>query len=145
MVKWKVEGLFKGNAEKCFNEIQEIGDSYTPDDIVEKAKDETSELHKCFDWDDTVAAHKWRKHTARIICNSLVLVVQKEEKEPKMFKLIQNTGLGDGYEPSIKVYSNPSKYNALLERMKADAVRFVDRYETLDEAAQIIYEMRKVI
>lgn len=30
MIVWKFDGLYKGDAEKCFSEIQSIGESATP-------------------------------------------------------------------------------------------------------------------
>ena len=56
MVVWKVKGLYKADAEKVYSEITALGDSFSPDQIVEAAKDEKSELHKCFDWNDTCMA-----------------------------------------------------------------------------------------
>lgn len=145
-VEWKFDGLFKADAERVYDEIQEIGDSYTADDILEKAKDENTELHKCFDWDDSIAAYKWRRHTARQICTSLVLkVVESEHEPPKKFRVIQNTREGDGYEPSVRIYANPRKMNILLERMKEDSRRFIDRYKSLPEASEIILAMEEVI
>lgn len=50
-------GLFKGvDPMKVANEIMEIGESVTPRQIVDRARDENSELHKCFEWDDAKAA-----------------------------------------------------------------------------------------
>ena len=49
MVEWKVKGLYKADAETVYREITSLGDKFSPEDIVEAAKDESSELHKCFD------------------------------------------------------------------------------------------------
>lgn len=145
-IEWKVKGLFKADAEKCYNEIQEIGDNYSAEDVVEKAKDESTELHKCFEWDDAEASRKYRIIQARHICGNLVLTVVESEKEPpKQFRMIQNVMDGDGYESSVKIFSNPQKLNALLERMKEDARKFIDRYESLPEAQSAIIELKKVI
>lgn len=147
-IEWKLKGQFNADAERVYHELQEIGDTYTPDDVLERAKDETSELHKCFEWDDTVAAYRWRKQTARMVCNSIVLTVVEDDTDepPKQFRLIQHTGEEEeGYESAVKLYTNPEKFNRLLERMKRDANTFIARYETLPEAAEIITAMRAVI
>lgn len=145
-ITWKKGSAFNADAEKCYNEIQEIGESYTPDDVLERAKDVTSELHKCFDWDDSIAAYKWRKHTARLICNSIVLtVVEADDEPPKQFRLIHHDDEEKAYQPAVKFFTNPDKYSRLMERMREDAQKFIDRYESLPEAADIIMEMRKVI
>lgn len=55
--------FFKADATKCASEIMEICDqmeSATPQQILEKARDESTELHKCFTWDDSIAAEKYR-------------------------------------------------------------------------------------
>lgn len=55
---WKTgtDGLYKADAQKVAEEILSIGESATPAQIVDRAKDESAELHKCFEWDDTAAA-----------------------------------------------------------------------------------------
>ena len=145
-IDWRIKGIFNADAEKCFNEIQELGDHYEAEDVLERAKDPDSELHKCFLWDDTEAARRYRLRQARDVCASIVIkVVEVEAQPPKQFRLIQNTGKGDGYEPAKKIFTNPDKYSKLLERMKTDANIFINRYESLAEAAEIILEMKKVI
>ena len=72
---WKpgMEHLFKADANQVANEIADIGENATPKQIVEKARNESTELHKCFDWDDTTAAEKWRIQQARQVVCCLVI------------------------------------------------------------------------
>ena len=57
MVVWKFNNLYKADAEKVSKEIESISNA-TPSRILEYARNENSELHKCFEWDDTIAAEK---------------------------------------------------------------------------------------
>ena len=42
--EWRIKGIYKADAQKV---ADEIGDKkVTPQEILEKARDETSELHK---------------------------------------------------------------------------------------------------
>lgn len=59
-IEWKIKGLYKADPVKVYEEINSIGEEYTPADIVELAEDPGSELHKCFEWDDSIAADKYR-------------------------------------------------------------------------------------
>ena len=60
--EWRIKGIYKADAQKV---ADEIGDKkVTPQEILEKARDETSELHKCFEWDDSVAAERYRLQQA---------------------------------------------------------------------------------
>lgn len=87
MIAWSTgigEKLYKGvSAPKVYDEIAAIGDSATPEQIVEAARDESSELHKCFTWNDTEAADKWRKQEARQIRHFLVIRNDKNRKRRK--------------------------------------------------------------
>lgn len=69
----KVKGLYKADAAAVYSEITALGDSFSPDQIVEAARDENTELHKCFTWDDTTAAASWRRHQARMLIAQLVI------------------------------------------------------------------------
>lgn len=63
-IKWRIEGIFKANAAKCLDEIGRDTE-ITPEQVLEKARDEQSELHKCFEWNDSIAAEKYRLQQAR--------------------------------------------------------------------------------
>ena len=80
-IQWKIDGIFKADAAKVY---QEIGsENVTPESVLEKAKDKKSELHKCFDWDDKSAANKYRLQQARQIIQFIVTVPDKKEEPPK--------------------------------------------------------------
>ena len=68
--EWKIKGIFKAEAQKVADEIGE--NKVTPQEVLEKARDENSELHKCFEWNDSVAAEKYRLQQARAIIINLV-------------------------------------------------------------------------
>lgn len=62
----EVASLYKGiDAQMVADEIANIGEAVTAEQIVDKAKDENTELHKCFTWDDEAAAEKYRIIEAR--------------------------------------------------------------------------------
>lgn len=144
MIVWAGTG-FRGNAEAVYHEIQTLGNSYTPDDIVELAKDESTELHKCFEWDDTIAAEKWRRHTARLICCSLQVVVEKEEKEPVTYRLIQNDRSEQAYKPVTMTVRNDAEYDRLLKQAKLELKAFKERYKKITELETVIDEIDRIV
>ena len=143
-IEWKLKDIFKADAEKCYREIEEMGEAVSPEQIVDKAKNKKTELHKCFDWNDKSAAHKYRLMTARKICQHIVVTVIEEDEatEPMKFRLIQNTS--DGYDTMIRIQEQPDKLQELTERMKEDAENFVERYNTLPIAQQAITQLKKL-
>lgn len=54
--------------------------SITPDLVVKDAEDSSSPLHELFEWDDSVAGHKYRLDQARQVITSVRVVLTTEHK-----------------------------------------------------------------
>lgn len=146
MIKWKNPGFFKEvDAEKVHAEIESLGELYQASDIVDKARNPESELHKCFEWDDSEAAEKYRQFQARQIVDNLLIVVEREEKEPTEFRLYQSTGRGKGYAKSTVIARDIDEYKALLDRALAELEAFKRRYEHIAELQNVIEEIENLL
>lgn len=133
IVSWKIEGLFKANAQKVY---EEIGDtSVSPEEVLEKARNEKSELHKCFEWDNSVAAEKFRLQQARQIIQLLVIIPQKKTDEP--VRVFSITSQRNTYQPTRLFLQQPDEYQILLKRAKIELAEFKKRYKTLSELEEI--------
>lgn len=98
---WKLKGLAKGiNPEDAVNEltrIQSLYGSITPELIVQSAEDESSVLHKFFEWDDTRAGRLWRIQQARILLNNIQVTVISDG-ETREIDVYEVTSKKDGYQ-----------------------------------------------
>lgn len=137
MVEWKVKGLYKADAEAVYREITSLGDKFSPEDIVEAAKDESSELHKCFEWDDEKAAQKWRLHTARMLVNQLVVRTETSDNIPVAVRVISSASEVNTYVPTKMLIKSESDYADLLARAKRELQAFQQKYSTLSELQEI--------
>lgn len=137
IAKWRKGARYSADPEVVAAEIMSLGDEVTAKDVLELAKDEDTELHKCFTWDDTVAAERYRLIQAREVIRFLVI---KEEKEPtkrpevRFFYKIDNDR---GYEPTKIIARDEDKYKALLEQAYAELRRFKAKYSMLEELSEI--------
>ena len=125
--------VFKADAQKVADEISSIGLSVRPEEIVDKARDESTELHKCFEWDDTKAAERYRLHQARqIVCHLIVKEVDNapQKQEVRFFYKTDNT---EGYKPVEYIMRNENEYQKLLERALSELLAFQKKYSTLKE------------
>lgn len=137
-VTWGVM-KFKADAQKCYEEIQSLGDSYTTAEIVELAKDKTTELHKCFDWNNREAAEKWRLHQARLICCSLTVKVQDSPERPAVsYRVIQHDREDMAYKPVVLTVRNEEEYDRLLNQALAELNSFKLRYSKIVELQEVI-------
>lgn len=141
VAKWSATGTrFGADAQKCYEEIMQICDdleSASPQDILEKARDESTELHKCFTWDDSVAAERWRVHEARVITRQLVIREQEVPKDRPEVRLFYKTDNESGYKPTELIVQKEDEYKALLKRAYDELRAFKQKYSMLKELQEI--------
>lgn len=137
---WRTPGIFKADPQKVCDELKDLGDEFTPDEIVEKAKNSTTELHKCFEWDNDVAAEKYRLHQARMITSNLVFLKESdvEEEQPVLVRVYNKTEQTGGYKPPDRVFTQADEYEKLLKRATAELHQFKVKYSMLKELDYIL-------
>lgn len=136
-VKWKVPGLFKADPNKVHLELQTL-EEVTPDAIVELAENKDSVLHNLFEWDDKVAAGKWRKQQARIImCNLVIEETKDEDSEPTLVRLYHKADDHTEYHELSFFVQHEDEYEKLLKQAKRDLESFKTKYHILKELKNI--------
>ena len=78
---------------------------YTPEQIVEAARDKKSEIHRFFNWDDAKAAHLYRLDQARLMVRCLVVITDGGKTMPKAVHV--KVDCGDG--KTLRTYMNVDK------------------------------------
>ena len=142
-VTWGVV-KFKADPEKCYREIESLGEC-KPDEIVDYARNRNTELHKCFEWDDTKAAERWRIQQARIICNSLTVVVETIQHDPIEVRVIEHDTADKVYRPIVATVRNEDQYARLLRSAKEELAAFKKRYQSIKELGAIIDDIEKLL
>ncbi len=129
---WKTTG-FSADANKVGKELEELERknlTITRKDVLEKARDKNTELHKCFDWDDSIAGEKWRLQQATYVLTSIS--VKNEEVEPTRYFVNVKTVNEEKIYKNIKaVIQNEEEFNQLLERAKNEFVSYKQKYEKM--------------
>jgi hypothetical protein len=137
--KWKHGyGFYKADAQKVAEEIMGIGDEVKAEQVLEKARDESTELHKCFEWDDSIAGEKYRLWQAR---NVICMIVIEEEKVPTdrpEIRILHKTERDGGYKPIQIIVKQKDEYEKLLERAWAELRAFKQKYSSLTELEPIL-------
>lgn len=138
---WKTD-FFKGkaDAQKVAEEISSIGDSVSPEQIVDFARDEGTELHKLFEWDDTKAAELYRRGQARNILCSIVIVENDPQKPawpPVRYFHKENKDYSGGYKQTITILQNDEGHRNLLEQAMMELRAFKKKYHMLEELSEI--------
>ena len=136
-VEWKVKGIFKADPESVYSEITALGDTFSPEMIVEAAKNENSELHKCFTWDDTIAAENWRRHQARMLVAQLVVKTESKSGETVAVRVVSTTSIRNEYTPTAMLVKSEQGYEDLLARAIKELKAFQQKYQIIEELREI--------
>ena len=142
LATWKAGiGVFHAaDAQMCAEEILSIGEEATAKQIVDKARNAETELHKCFEWDNDIAAEKYRIEQARDIAANLVIrrteeQIEREEPEIRVFHKPTSTS---GYKPLQVIVQHQDEYQELLKRAYAELHAFKIKYQNLQELDYIL-------
>ena len=138
---WKIEGIYKADANLVAQEISDLGDAFNCQQIVEKARNKETELHKCFEWDDSIAAEKYRLKQAQSVITQLVIVKNNTSTahEKTNIRLIVNDGSGTNtYKPLTVIVRKEDEYEKLLEKARAELSAFKKKYSCLTELEEIL-------
>ena len=138
--EWRIKGIYKADAQKV---ADEIGDKkVTPQEILEKARDETSELHKCFEWDDSVAAERYRLQQAGNVLRMLVFTPKTSEEQP--VRCFHITMEKNTYQPTQQFLVQENEYQILLKKALNELETFKRKYHTLSELEQVFEAIESI-
>lgn len=116
---WKdgMDSFYKGvRAEEVVAELNKINaEAITPEQIVDAARDEKSILHQFFEWDDAVAAEKYRQNQAQQMLLKITYVTDDEDTRPKRYYHNVTYSTGE-YHPVQYIFEHEDAYELLKKR-----------------------------
>ena len=113
---------------------EENGDFLSPETVVEKAKPKASPIHDFFEWDNSVAAEKYRVWQARYLLGRIEVIVQSdgEDDQVRAFHNISVQTDGDeherGYVTLRDVQANADYLEIVLENALDEIKAWQKRY-----------------
>ena len=115
-----------------------------PQDVVDEAKNPQNPLHKCFCWDDEVAAYNYRIVQARQLIRICITKVEALEEPVRVYVSLEPDRVDGGYRTLTDVMTNEDFKNQLLLQAKRDMRTFEQKYFRLDELAEVFTAMRQL-
>lgn len=115
----------------------------TPSAVVEAARDVRSPLHRHFEWDDSKAAHAYRKDQAR----EIIRVIRAEENgsTPTRAFLSVSDGSGVSYRTAQEVMASVELQLAVLKAAERDLDAFTARYRDLVDICDDVRAAREKV
>ena len=162
MAKTIARALFRymGNVKSYEERVKIINENHvkgTPKELVEAARDVNSPLHNEFEWNDGVAAQRYREMQAGYIIRSIELKITYLPTETKRIDLhvtevgneVQTANVqfyhaldkdGTGYENIFSICEDEEKTDKLFENCKKDINSFREKYNTLRGTLPKLFE-----
>ena len=150
-VKWKTGTYFKANANDALKEIEALNEShggYAPDgSLVAHARDPKSVLHKDFEWDDSIAGHKFRLETEKKIKRSLVVVTEQAngiKNKPIEIRLFQRAKVKCNNKTqriwlnTFDMLKDEEGRLQLVEQARKELEAFERKYDALNELSDVL-------
>lgn len=108
----------------------------TPQKLVDVSRPEDAPLHDAFEWDDSVAAEKYRENQGRYLIRSIE-VVYKSDETTRAFVTLQRTASDHEYHSIDAVLKNSNDTEQLLAQAKRELDAFKRKYAQLNQLADV--------
>jgi hypothetical protein len=105
------------------------------EDVLSEARDESSPLHKHFEWDDSEAAEQYRRQQARsLIQKCKITLIDTQPIEIRAFvSLPTDRDNGGGYRLTSEVMNDERMKAELLRDIKLTIARWTQKLHLLDQ------------
>lgn len=146
--KWRTFD-YPVSAQKAGEHIEELDRQYgevTPKILVDDARPEEALMHPLYEWDDSVAAEKYRCSQARKIMSELITVqVSKEElelEEPiRAFVSVKPRNESASFRPIVAALSEEETRNQVIANARLELDAYERKYRGIVDIIPILKEM----
>ena len=154
---WKAGYRSRVSAAVAHDAISAIRDAnggfMSRQDVVDASAPLEAPLHRCFEWQDALAANKWRCHQAGQIIRYLLIVREEPDgrassgkREPRILHVhVPSEGGGSRYKTVEDALGNKEDREFVLRQALAALRGFRARYAFLDEMARVISAIDDVV
>ena len=144
-----VQRVYKVDANvfgEMLESMERNGAEITPRSVLDIAKNPDSPIHDDFEWDDTVAAEKYRLEQARrmIVCLKRV-DAEEVQKDYKLRAVVSTPGGNNVYVPLQTALGREDYKAHLLKQAKNDSEIFLAKYRKLEELSAVVGAMTEFI
>lgn len=133
---------------KIIEKIEQENGSCTASALLDEARSEDSALHCLFEWNDTVAAEKYRHTQATQIITALVVTYEEDTDSPKTVRAFANVtddnSKTGNFVTIARALSEKDSRNIVLQRALAELKAFKAKYSMLVELAELFDDINRL-
>lgn len=146
--KFRKGSFYAGDPQEIGEELEKIrieNEGFLdPENVIDKAKNQTSVLHSIFEWNNTKAANEFRLWQARNLIGSIVVKYQDgTEDDMRYYISVRVPEMNERrYYPVDLAIKRQDLNEQLLESAYQDMQMFIKKYEHLRELARVLDVVR---
>jgi len=131
-VSWGI-AKYKADPQKAYEEIKSHGE-FTPENVLDVARNPQSVIHDDFEWRDDVAGEKFRLIQARRMIQCFVVVRDNPRtKEKETYRALEISSKPKTYKPRQFFVEEADEYKLLLTRATNELKSIRNRYSKIAE------------
>ena len=146
--EWKYNMPIKAQiVGEHFERLEKQQGHITPKIVLESARSETSAIHPCFEWNDDVAAEKYRETQAGLLIRNLtVKMIETGEKQTEPVRAYVSIKQSDSSEfiSLQNVLKDDELTQKMLEQAKNELNAFAKKYSALQELSKVFEAIAEV-
>lgn len=113
--------------------------------MVDASRPEDAPLHSLFEWNDSVAAEKYREDQARCIIRHVCIMQDDDQQEAEPIRaFFQIESDSSDYEPTMVIMNDDEKRERLLDIAKRELTAFKNKYRQLTELSKVFAAIDEV-
>jgi hypothetical protein len=133
---------------ETIDRMMETRGEITPAEVVEESRPANAPLHPLFEWDDSVAAEKYREDQARAVIRSYVIIVRddqgNEHQELRNVSIAQPFDHdGPAYVQARRAMEDPGLRARVIALQKSQLDGWVARNAHIEELAAYVDAIRQ--
>lgn len=145
--QWKAGSRVNADAQKVGEvcERLERKRQLTPKALVNASRRESSALHDLFEWNDAIAAEKYRETQAAYIIRSIEVVITGTSEPVRAFVSVSADERQERTYVNVEfALATESTRDEVLKNALDELRAFERKYANLEELANVLAEIRKV-
>ena len=137
--QWKIGSLHKTDPAVAADVLGKLAQDgqLNAEALVEASRPEDAPLHQEFEWDDSVAAEKWRCHQGRNIINALVLVDESKPESEPVRAFLRVAEVSDQYESTEVLVKTIDGKLAMIQKARRELQAYKTKYQAILEYCNV--------
>ena len=139
--EWKYNMPIKAQiVGEHFEQLEKQQGCITPNIVLESARSENSVIHSCFEWNDGIAAEKYRESQAGSLIRNLtvkMITPDVEQTEPVRAYVNIKQSSSSEFISIHNVLKDEYLAQKMLEQAKSELNAFAKKYSTLQELSKV--------